>query len=154
MRLFIWIALLAIVLAGRWWWRAAITTALNVQIPGGWFERQASPEEWSLDIEELGRSGYGKRLVWLPIQRDVTTARGILVWWHDGLSERLGYVSAEGEDGARAVLSLVSGLMRGEVVLYDAHGDPGLLQRIVNEMDPNWALPAELKILRLPDAPL
>ena len=156
MRIVIWSALLAVVLVGRFLWdyvsaeKDAAKTVEMVRLPGGWLERDASVDEWLADISQLGLNGKGKRLTWLPTVRKSETPRGVLVWWHDGQAERLGYIPADGEDGSLAMFALVKGLTSREIVLYNVHNDPGLLPRILDGLSANWALPQQLVILRPP----
>ena len=152
MRIFIWVALLAILLAGRWWWEnrnaadQAVAAAQFVQLPGGWLERHATAEEWAMDIAELGRAGFGKRLLWQPIVLNATSARGVLVWWHDGKSERLGYVPAQERTARGRCCPWCPGSCAGTVALYDIHGDPDLLGRISTTWIPRLALPSGLTV--------
>ena len=155
-RLIVWIVLLAIVLAGRFLWDVSVTSTepeldpSAVVLPGGWIEREASVEEWLSDISALGISGAGKRLVWLPVALREAPPRGTVVWWHDGREERLGYIPAEGEDGTIVMFTFVRGLTSGQIALYDVHNDPELADRILNQINANWAVPEQLLVLRAP----
>lgn len=161
MRLAVWIALLALVVAGRWlWsqreaWLGQPATAASAEVTAhasGVYLRPASVEEWQLDIATLGRQAKGKRLVWQPLNASAWDylPKGHLVWWHDGQAERLGYAPAAEENAQAAVVDIVRALLEGRAVLYNTHGDAELLQRIGDQMSANWRLPNGLVILSPP----
>lgn len=158
-RFAIWIPLLALVIAARWWWfpvadEAApdgerMVTLADVPM------RPATVEEWSRDIAALGQDALAKRLIWQPLRRDRgPQARGVLLWWHDGRDERIGYLPHPDEDdGVVAAMSLMRALVAGDAVLYQVHGDPKLYRRL-QDISANFAVPPGLTVLKPPDATL
>lgn len=154
-RLAIWIPLLAIALGYRWWHdqpnppsRAADDA---VAADEAFVQRSASAEEWAQPIETLGRERSAKRLAFQALGPDPLRAEGILVWWHDGVEERVSYLPAAGEDPGVGI-ALVLALMDGSAVLFDLHGDPGLVERL-GELKPVAGLPEGWEILRPPPEP-
>ena len=160
LRLAIWIPLLLLVVAGKYWleWRAeqergdpSTRTERGYQaLP----HRYASPEEWALPIAELGQRQLAKKLVYRPLERVEganLASRGELVWLHDGQGERLAYLAAPSEDASAAAPALGIALREGKAVLFDLHGDPELVQRIRSgEMPVDYQLPEGWTVLLPP----
>jgi len=111
--------------------------------------RVAPPGQWSRSIEALGRDRFAKRLVWKAIGPSPLQAGGDLVWFHDGESERVAYLSAP-DDPPNTALAVLSALRDGRAVLFPFHGDPSLGDRLL-ELRAAEALPPGWVILLPPD---
>ncbi|TVR41795.1 MAG: hypothetical protein EA402_12705 [Planctomycetota bacterium] len=156
----VWVALLALIIAGRWIFHAAdlrIAPVSTASAPTPELLRPASLEEWSSDIVSLGRRGQGKLLVWQDLSGR-SWPPGALVWWHDGQQERLGWrsfthpgeSSAAVSEAEATVAALVRGIAQGRVVLYALPADDHLRQRLAQGFPGSARLPAGLEILRPP----
>ncbi|TVR14265.1 MAG: hypothetical protein EA401_04890 [Planctomycetota bacterium] len=157
-RFAIWVPILLLIIAARWWWFPVadegavggerMVTMADVPM------RPASVAEWSRDIADLGEQALAKRLVWQPLRRDRRPqARGVLIWWHDGHDERIGYLPHPDEDDAVvAAMSLMRALIAGDAVLYQVHGDPELGERL-QDISANFAVPPGVTVLKPPVQP-
>jgi len=156
-RFAIWIPLVLLAIGYRWWQGGDGPSDAPVEAEGGeeapapigWRERRASAAEWQRPIAALGRDRQAKRLVWRGLGPEPVDARGALVWWHDGERERVSYLPVAGEDAMTGV-GLASAIEDGSVVLFDLHGDPSLVERIV-DIGSTGVLPEGWEVLLPPD---
>ena len=153
LRLAIWIPLVAIALGYRWWHDRSVSAnaeAVHADAPAanGWRERRATMAEWNRPIAELGRDRQAKRLIWRGLGPEPLAARGALVWWQDGEQERVTYLAAADEDPTVG-LDLIVALLDRRAVLFDLHGDPGLIDRL-GDLSAGDGLPPGWEILLPP----
>ncbi|MFW5752674.1 MAG: hypothetical protein ACOCYV_01350 [Planctomycetota bacterium] len=154
-RIAIYIVIILVIVAFRVWsdWRGGGKPAPR------WHIREATAEEWDAPITELGERQQAKQVVWRFVRHDMAPDYdGMLVYWHDGEAEQLGYLPQPGEDPQTALSELIVDLRRGRgpgqpppAMIFIDPADPPLRGRLLELVLGSDPLPAGWTVLTPPD---